>query len=53
MTHCECVKSLWYWLTTKLDAEGVITSIRHSVINVHRAIAVVFNIDIHHFTEKI
>lgn len=52
MTYCERVKPFRYRLTTKLNAEGVIAGIRHSIINVHRAIAVVFDINVHHLTER-
>lgn len=52
MTYCERVKSFRYRLTTKLNAEGIIASIRHSIINVHRAIAIIFDIDVHHLTER-
>lgn len=51
ITHREGVESLRNRLTAKLDAEGVISRIGDSVVNVNRAIAVVFYINVNDFAE--
>lgn len=52
MTYCERIKSFRYRLTTKFNIESVVTGIRHSVINVHCAIPVVLDVDIHYLARK-
>lgn len=51
-TYCERIKSFRYRLTTKFNIESVVTGIRHGVINVHRAIPVVLDVDIHYLARR-
>lgn len=51
VTHREGVESFWYRLTTKFNIKGVISRISDSVVDVNRAVTVVFNVNVNDFTE--
>lgn len=51
VTHREGVETIRHRLTAKLDAEGVIPRIGDGVVNVNRAIAVVFYVNVNDFAE--
>lgn len=53
ITYRECIKSLWYRLTTKLDAEGVIASIGDGIVNVNCSISIIFNVNIYDLAKYI